>query len=53
MDLVGIDFEEGYYSIFCFPLGIELLIYHGIEIHFTFYSLQFSFGIGKNITLFR
>ena len=51
---VGGDFGGNYYSFFIFPLGIEVFFFNeDIEINFTIWPVQLTFGIGKNRSLFR
>ena len=53
-NMIGGDINEDYYSLFLFPFGIELIIINtDIEVHLTLWPIQLTFGIGKNITLFR
>jgi|TARA_R100001530_G_scaffold34770_1_gene27193 hypothetical protein len=51
---VGGDLGKSYSSLFIFPLGIELFFYNeDIELNFTIWPLQLTFGIGKNRSLFN
>ena len=51
---VGGDLGKSYSSLFIFPLGIELFFYkEDIELNFTIWPLQLTFGIGKNRSLFN
>ena len=51
---IGGDLNKDYVSIFIVPFGIEVFAYNeDIEINFTIWPVQFTFGIGKNRSLFR
>ena len=51
---VGGDLSKDYVSIFVVPFGIELFAYNeDLEINFTIWPVQFTFGIVKNRSLFR
>ena len=51
----GLDINNKYVSLFAFPFGLEIILFteFEIEIHITIFSIQFSFGLGLNRTLFR
>ena len=51
---IGGDFGGNYYSFFIFPIGIELCyLNEDIEICFTLWPVKFTFGMGKNRSLFN
>ena len=51
---IGGDFGGNYYSFFIFPIGIELCCFNeDIEISFTLWPVKFTFGMGKNRSLFN
>ena len=51
---LGGDINKDYASFFIAPFGIEVFSYNeDIEINFTMWPVQLTFGIGKNRSLFR
>ena len=53
-NLTGMDLNNDYFSLFIFPFGIEIIMINtNIEFHLTLWPIQLTFGIGKNITLFK
>ena len=51
---LGGDLNKNYLSIFIFPFGLELFAYNeDLEINFTIWPIQLSFGIGRNRSLFK
>ena len=51
---LGGDFSKDYVSMFIFPIGLEFFAYNeDIEINFTIWPVQLTFGIGRNRSLFR
>ena len=51
---LGGDLNKDYVSIFIFPLGLELFAYNeDLEINFTIWPVQLTFGIGRNRSLFK
>ena len=51
---LGGDLNKDYASFFIVPFGIEIFAYNeDIEINFTIWQVQFTFGIGRNRSLFR
>ena len=51
---VGGDTGNNYYSLFIFPVGIELFFFNeDIEISLTFWPVKITFGIGRNRSLFN
>ena len=51
---LGGDLNKDYLSIFVFPLGLEFFAYNeDLEINFTIWPIQFTFGIGRNRSLFK
>ena len=51
---VGGDLGKDYSSLFLFPIGIELFFFNeDVEISIAIGSLQITFGIGKNRSLFK
>ena len=50
----GGDLSKDYISIFIIPFGIEIFAYNeDLEINFTIWPVQLTFGIGKNRSLFK
>ena len=52
----GLNLFEDYIGFIIFPFGLEIISFKGlneIAIQFTIFSIQFSFSIGLNGSLFR
>ena len=50
--IIGIISEKDYVALYLFPLGFEILIFNGVEIAFTFFTLELSIRIKANSSLF-
>ena len=50
----GGDLSRDYISILIIPFGIEIFAYNeDLEINFTIWPVQLTFGIGRNKSLFK
>jgi len=50
---IGIDSSKGYYCLYLFPLGFEILLYEGIQFSLIIWPIEINLEFKKNNTLFR